>query len=436
MKCSQCGLESAVEQAFTRAGGLLGKRQYCPSCTLNRQRNEALVYFVALPVGAALLWWLARDWFVTPLVVGVSVILLINLPLIVLHELAHAAVARLVGFRVFAVNVGVGRPFFTREWGGVNWVFGPFPLGGLTFVGSPPGRGYRLRLWLITLAGPLLHFIFLFGSYHWLVNESWRAWFDPMTYQLMLYFCLANLVVLLANIFPRKINTPSGVTGTDGWHLLCLPFLKNDALQIKYAGYYMSAAMHAYQKNALDAARAMIARGLELLPNYAAALNILGVIQVQQQDYAGAKQLFLGLLTRTDLDVSLKYAAINNVAYCNVLLEDPALLPEADTFSQDAMRHLPWHPAIVGTRGLVLAHLGQVEEGLAMLKRAMDEHHDAHSKALSACHIAQIEDRRGNPNVARQFLDAARALDPGCILLPATLTALSRPGESAQPNVE
>ncbi len=432
MKCSQCGLESAVEQAFTRADGLFGKRYYCPSCLSKSQRNEVLLYFVALPVGAAMLWWFAQDWLVTPFLVGVSAILLINVPLILLHELAHATVARLVGFRVFAVQVGVGRPFLIREWGGTPWVFGPFPLGGLTFVGSPPVPWYRLKLWLITLAGPLFHFVFLLGTYFWLQENNWRAWFDPVLYQFALYFGLANLVVLLSNLFPRKINTAEVQTGTDGWHLLRLPFLKEDALQAKYISYYTSAAMAAYQKNALDEAKAMIDRGLELQPNHAAALNIVGVIQVQRQDYASARRLFLDLLARVDLDSSLKYAAINNVAYCNVMLEEPALLPEADSYSREAMQHLSWHPAIFGTRGLVLTYLDQTEEGLALLKKAMNEHHDAHGKALSACHIARIEVRRGNPDAARQFLDAARALDPGCVLLPDTLAGISRMDETSR----
>lgn len=418
MKCHQCGLESEVEQAFTRSGGLFGARHYCPTCAEQRHRNDVLLYYVALPVFSGVLYWAIPGTFLSNFFVSISAVLLMNIPLIVLHEMAHAGMARLVHFRVFGVTIGMGRPFFKTEFAGFPWHFAPFPLGGVTFVGSPPVPFYRLKLWLIILAGPLLHFVLLAAAYGWLMFNNWRVWFDPLVYQAVLFFALANLVILVSNLFPRRINTAAGVTGTDGWNLLRLPFMKADEIQTRHVGYYVSAAMAAFEKNDLQTARELIQQGLALRPDYPLALNVLGVIQVHSLDYAAARQLFLDLLARDDLESTVKFAVMNNVAYCNVLLRDASLLPEADALSQAGYKQLPWHPAFAGTRGMVLAHLGQVDEGLAMLKKSMNDHHEAHSKAINACHIAMLEAERGNLAEARLFVDAARKLDPGCVLLP------------------
>src|SRR5487761_1896713 len=52
--------------------------------------------------------------------------------LIVVHELGHFAVARLVGVKVLRFSVGFGRPLWLRRFGTdrTEWVISAFPLGG------------------------------------------------------------------------------------------------------------------------------------------------------------------------------------------------------------------------------------------------------------------------------------------------------------------
>ena len=94
-----------------------------------------------------------------------------------------------------------------------------------------------------------------------------------------------------------------------------------------------------------------------------------------------------------------------------------ALLPEADQFSAEALKHLPWVPAVIGTRGTVLVEIGQLDEGIALLKKSMALHGEKQGKALNACHIAIGELRRGDLNEAHKYLSTARTLDPKCFLL-------------------
>ena len=93
------------------------------------------------------------------------------------------------------------------------------------------------------------------------------------------------------------------------------------------------------------------------------------------------------------------------------------LLEEADHFSNEAMTVLSWMPPVRGTRGTVLAVLGRTDEGVPLLREAMQSNDTAHGKALNACMLASVEARRGNLPESRIYLDEARKLDPNCFLL-------------------
>lgn len=88
-------------------------------------------------------------------------------------------------------------------------------------------------------------------------------------------------------------------------------------------------------------------------------------------EYQDSRETFLQLFETEDArEPGRHYILLNNVAYLNILLSDPSLLPEADQFSAEAFKHLPWVPPIMGRRGTVLVELGQLDEGSALLKKA------------------------------------------------------------------
>src|SRR5262245_29258469 len=52
--------------------------------------------------------------------------------LILIHELGHYLVARMLGVKVLRFSIGFGRPLVSREYGAdrTQWVIAAFPLGG------------------------------------------------------------------------------------------------------------------------------------------------------------------------------------------------------------------------------------------------------------------------------------------------------------------
>jgi tetratricopeptide (TPR) repeat protein len=170
-----------------------------------------------------------------------------------------------------------------------------------------------------------------------------------------------------------------------------------------------------------QAAREWAQRGLALYPQQPMMINALGFAYSHLREYDKARAAFLQVLECAEKpSESVKFLALNNIAFADLMLEDPALLAQADEYSELAYKNCPWEPAITGTRGGVLVALGKVATGLDLLKKAMALNPDRQGKALEACLIAQGEMKRGNFMEGKKYLSAAMDLDPECELLERT----------------
>ncbi|HSL45630.1 MAG TPA: site-2 protease family protein [Anaerolineales bacterium] len=425
MKCDHCGLQSDVEQAFSQEKRLLRRTRYfCPDCTVKRHTTSLVTEFVIITGCGLLLYLLNPLSGVAAFYLQVAIALLSLTPLVILHELAHALMAGLLGMRVFGIMIGTGRAVWSGKFLGMNWTVNMVPIGGITFVGARPVMHIRWRLFFIYLAGPASHIFMALALYMLMQSTPDYLLADRVLRTLV----FANIVLALANLFPRKVSVMTGMQGTDGWHLLRTPFLDERELTKQYIGNYGAEAMQAYTENDLDAAKAWVEKALALDGSSGVARNILGVIQMARREYRASRETFLQILeTDAAKEPGLYNLLLNNVAYLDALLGDRSLLPEADQFSFEALKHLPWLPAVIGTRGTVLVELGQLEEGIATLKKSMAMHGDKQGKALNAGHIAIGELRRGDLNAARKYLATARTLDPKCFLLQDVEAQLASP---------
>ena len=417
--CSRCGRQSAVEAAFAKEKHFFGlvTRTYCPDCQVKRQTLSFIIQFILLPALGVLLYFLLPGFWLGRFLLVFTFSLLLFIPFILVHELAHAGMAALLGLRVFTVVLGVGRPFYTGRFLGWNWEIRPLPLGGVTILGGPQAPSYRLRLFFTYLAGPLTHAVWaavcwitwfilaIFGANQWVTTALWALMWG-------------NIILLAANLWPRKTYTAFGTTGTDGWHLFNVFFLKPAELEKRYASYYAMEALEACKRGDFLQAKAWIGKGLGLYPSDRILLNVSGYVYVQMGEYTPARQVFLQVLeSRPDLPPELKYILLNNVAFADVMLADLDLLPQADEFSSQAYQHASWEPAIVGTRGAVLVALGRPDEGIPLLKSALSKNPDKKGKALDACLLARGERSRGNLLEAKKYLETARMLDRTCSLI-------------------
>ena len=127
------------------------------------------------------------------------------------------------------------------------------------------------------------------------------------------------------------------------------------------------------------------------------------------------------------LPIATKAILLNNIAFADIMLENPELLPEADSFSEQAYQMISWEPAVTGTRGGVLVYLDRPEEGVEFLKEAFSKSIDKRGKATEACMIALGEWKQGNKKECKTYLALAKQLDPECYLIEHVKNKMAQP---------
>lgn len=416
MKCDRCGLESDVEQAFsTEKQFFIVTSHFCPDCTVKRQSRSFILNIAIIAACGLFLSWLNPYAALGRILMSASLSFLAAIPFVVVHELAHAITAWLLGLRVFGIVIGIGRTIWVGKFLRMEWRLNLMPIAGITAVGARPVPHLRLKLFLIYLAGPLSHVIMAGALYF--VGQAIAL--GELLRHVLNISIIINIILAIGNLYPRKMTGITGAQGTDGWHLFRVFSLSDAEMTKRHVGYYVAEAMQAFSQNEFDTAKNWLDQGLALDVNSSVARNMLGLIQLSRGEYQASRETFITLLESEEAkEAGFRFIVLNNIAYLNALIGDPSLLPEADQYSSEAFKHLPWVPPVSGTRGTVLIELGQFEEGIALLKKSMASHPDKQGKALNACHIAIGEHRRGNQIEASKYLSTAKALDPRSMLIP------------------
>jgi hypothetical protein len=416
LKCANCGLESTIPEAFIvkkRSGDRSGSPStLCVECDKKKRSSLSPLTWVllVLVVFLFLLYDPAQAQFFLCALAG----LLLIYPLIFLHEGAHALSAHLLGFRVFGIHLGAGRVLYTTHFLGLRWYLHQIPLSGATVLAGLEMPRYHLRKFLILLAGPGIHLILVaLLSWQWTAGiETSPSWLE-MILQILIFI---NGFLLLLNLYPQKGPVAVGVTGTDGYEMLSILQGKTDPE--RFTVYYALEVIDAVDLDDLTAAHRWIERGLAQYPENAVLLNTQGYLLLHTQQYAQARQLFLQLSQPGQpLPETMKYAVFNNLAYANLMLEDPDLLSEADELSALAYKNNPWEAAITGTRGETLVALGQTAAGIHLLKQALTRNTERKNKAINAAFLARAELRCGRAGEAEKYLALAEKLDSKCVLL-------------------
>ncbi len=426
-RCDRCGIESTIKEAFLQRTDRSGKvlSSLCFECKTKKDAGSFLGMALLLGGMGVFLSFLPPHWAV----LGRAYLqmfagLVLILPMIVLHELSHALAGRLLGLRVFAIHLGAGSVVYTRRLWGMRWYIKQFPVLGLTIAAGPALPRMRLRIFLLHLAGPALHALLIVALVAVLGGLP-AAQADGPLGQALWIGVGTNLLLLLTNLYPRKAAASLQYTGTDGWAMLNSYKISEAELQKRYALYYVLQAVDAVDRGDKTTARQWAEQGLALYPQQVLLINALGYVYSNMREHALSRAAFLQVLNCAEKPPeSIRLLALNNVAFANLMLGDPALLAQADEFSQTAYKNIPWEPVVGGTRGGVLVALGQVAEGVELLRNAMARNTDPHGKALEACLIATGELKRGNWSEAEKYLAAAQKLDPDCELLPGTRQAL------------
>jgi tetratricopeptide (TPR) repeat protein len=317
--------------------------------------------------------------------------------------------------RVFSIVIGTGRTLFKRRLLGLTFELKTLPYGGMTLLAPKTSEYFRVRESLSVLAGPTTNlllvvitffFIRYFGIPFNLTGGVQPAW-DSI---------IANGLIIISCAIPCEAPSLAGEIPNDALLLLKVLFSRDQASKALMV-FYLFEGLEIWGAKGVEEGKAWFDRAETLFPENPVFPLMAANVSILAKDYQQARDKVAPLLVNQEIEPQSRFAALNTVAYADCMSRNQSLLGEADECSMEAMRNIPWDSKTKAIRGAVLVELGRINEGVAMLRNAMDEHEDNANKAIAACHLAIAEERRGNVPEARASWAMARQFDPKCVLL-------------------
>lgn len=309
-----------------------------------------------------------------------------------IHELGHAFAAKLVGMRVFLVQVGGGRQLFGREMFGFRLQIHRYPLlGGITYAGHVKRKGLLWRQGLYVSAGPLSNLVLCgllllaIENPHW--KEAINSVFSGLALAPILF--LNSLIMFVINMIPRDYRRFLGEYPSDGKQLLQLLRPSEDFIDNALEGAFVAESAYAHSVNDYIHAENVCRSGLSRYPKSKMLANSLSVVLINTDRYEEGRKLLVRLLTLTkaDEDGGLPRALIlNNIAWSNLMIGDKALLQEADEYSQLAYGAFNDVTSFQNTRGATLIEFGKVDEGISLISSSRSSIERSDHLALSTAY--------------------------------------------------
>jgi hypothetical protein len=353
---------------------------------------------------------------------GVALFFVFQVLSLLLHELGHLFGALAVGMRVFNVSIGeFGKVLLGTRILGIDFVFRTMPLMGHTLFAPKCTRYVRLRHFAVISCGPLVNALLMglgvVALGHLADLDLPETLVMTSIFVALMAFILANVFMLIINLFPHMIHLSIGRKPNDGLALLSTPFMSSASVAQLHAARSCLEGLQSYERGDSQRAKEWLEEGLREYPNHLAISSVLGLVELDLRNYDQARRRFFDCMELAQNDQGAKALMQNNIAWADLMIGKPELLAEADYFSRLALAIVPWQLAIMGTRGSVLIELGRFDEGIELLDQAFDEDTTKKNKALNACYRALAMARKSDQVEAARLLAEACNLDADCPLI-------------------
>jgi len=366
------------------------------------------------------------------------------------HEAAHLLAAKLLGLRVFRVCIGTGQLHFTFHCLGVPWEVRGLADRGITIVGMPSLRFFRLRKFFVVLAGPLLH-VFLLSLCWWWARgyeflpdrarmRSWVLWILPL-----LDFFISNAMLLAVSLLPFKWRYGGTFVRSDGMLLFATPFMSREKIEEEHAASLVLAGAESLGKKEFTEAIRCFERSIKRNPKNITMQMMPGYALLANQQFAEARTRFQSIWDSQDLKGTERAMVADAIA--TVILYDlpsesrrdaapessaekserqasssAAAVEEAERYCAEALQNIALLPAQVrlsmfATKGCLLVEKGDLAQGSEMLEKVKYEGDDSHVNAICNCFLALAAARAGDLGECRRLVAEAERLEPGCQVL-------------------
>ncbi|BCL34064.1 tetratricopeptide repeat protein [Nostoc sp. MS1] len=292
---------------------------------------------------------------------------------IIIHEFGHAIAGWIVKFPIKKITIGLGHNLFKYKFKETTLVVNQGLQGGLTHPGTISPDFLRLRYFFFILGGVGLQAIAM--GLVMAITSAIESIYpqalsnDSLLSSIVDSFFVSNWILIVINLLPFKANMMGVPMPTDGLQLLTIFFMNQQKIQeILLSGKILEGLEYIEEKKFTQAEllfrECIASNSTYLIPK----IN-LSVALIRQQKLDEAITLLSALLK--DLEKNpFQLFIFNNLAWIYLLkgLNQPELLNLANEYSEKAIKISNQSAYVVGTRACVLIELGEVDEGIKLLK--------------------------------------------------------------------
>lgn len=329
--------------------------------------------------------------------VGVGVLF----ALIVTHELGHALMGRVLGYRIFELSFGTGPSILDTVLGRTRVRLRPIPAGGHTLLAPKGSRLIPAREVFVSLAGPAVNLLTLA-----------LAVATDLPPELRGVVIVMSALLVLGNLLPRHAVGSLGIVVSDGLRAARGLDTDEEGERLLLASRYLGESYVSHAKGDHAEAMRWDEQGLAAYPGQASLEGDVAISMILLGRFRPARERLIALLERGDLEPMQRALCQNNLAWADLMTADPKLLPEASAMSKESFAALPGVPAVRGTRGFALILTGAVAEGMTLCSDSLRKNRDPDNRASNACAMSIGAARKGRIDAAERLLAGAIRQSP------------------------
>lgn len=330
---------------------------------------------------------------------AVVFVLVFWVPLLVLHELGHAAAARMVGWRVSEIVIGFGRELLRFRIGETRVSVRAMPVEGYVLPYATDGSHPRKKLAFIYLAGPLTQLAVLAvlaALWRFELPEPGGSVGDVALQSLALSAALGALCTLIPYVSGR--NPSDGLGALSSW-------LRSDEnLTERLAAPFASEARRLLLRERAALAADVVRAGLERHPSDVRLLGLSAVCRAASGDAPGAYAALEALGPPDVRPPGERAELLADAGWAVLFAGDSALLGDARRALESAHELIPEDPHYEILLGRVQLERGRPAEAyvhlMAAYKRTRDVDQEAQCVAYLAIACAELESTAGAPRMA------------------------------------
>lgn len=332
---------------------------------------------------------------------SVLFVILFWIPMLVVHELGHALMAKALGWRVREIVIGFGRDLAQWRIGETLVKIKLAPVEGYVLPAPTRPESVRLKSALIYAAGPgaeLLVLALMVAAFGWDGVFGNATDIFPVAVQ-----SLAIVILLGAGFNLLPFSTGGGVS--DGLGILSSPFLSESAIELRL----MAIELREIERSLRAGKPGDALEGLEQLQRRFPDNGLLKLVHTRALSADGqtdaARAAARSELDSPEIDDATKLAWLHIQARVELEAAEPDTLT-MDLALQKALALAPNAPDLLATKGASLVRRGRTEDGGNLLADAWRRNDGSADSAELLAWLTIAAHRYRDPDATLHFKEA------------------------------